>query len=403
MAHLLDLTVNAEIDLLDENDVYCPAIIISQSSSSSSSSRKNSKNSKTSTSSSSTKKNSASSSSSPTIEINYIGWGDDWNEELLLEDNLHRISQPAGKYVKKCKGWVKYHKDVCHWPSMIYIRYPKEGSKLGINYLKEEHKVYVKPFGYELIKTMKHLRMYAGGAWINTSFIWPYQFNIAKRWKENGLDEKFRLMFEAALKECEASPISDSFFKFQGSYDITQHHVKRNNKKHIDPILSIQKTSPEILHEVRGKVFQVVAPELVPILQNINPLPTYEIIQQIQDGIINIPIKESNTRKVIELYDEERGVATVAAAAPMTTTNPSEPEEEFRIKNYFHLNFLEKWKEQYLLHHERRGHDESESRNSCDGGGVAAVEEKEGVERGRVISRKRKLSNPQKIKIKRIS
>jgi hypothetical protein len=326
------LPVNEEIDLLDENDVYCPAVIIKKS----------------------------------PFQINYVGWGNTWNEYLTDKD-FHRISYPAGKYVKKYKGWVRYHKECCHWPSVIYIRQPKEGSKLGSNYLKEEHKVYVKPFGSNL-QDIKHLRYIAEhGTWINTTQIWPYNVNLAKRWKENGEDPKFSSSFHDAVKECEASDYLSLSFKFNGSFDVAQ--MKRTMKATNSAVPSVEgqqqqqvSVATEKLNEVRRKIFQKLAPELVPVLQN--PLPSFALIARINRAMVEREGESANT---------EAGQA-------------------FRIRDHFHnAELIEKWKEEFLKWRAEAPEDDDK--------GEELTEEEECMDGRR--RNKRKGNAPQKIEIKR--
>jgi hypothetical protein len=338
------LPVGEEIDLLDENDVYCPAVIIKKS----------------------------------PFQINYIGWGNTWNEYLTDKD-FHRISYPAGKYVKKYKGWVRYTKELCHWPSLIYIRQPKEGSKLGSNYLKEENKVYVKPFGRNL-QEMKHLRHIAEhGTWINTIHVWPYSVNLAKRWKENGDDPKFRNTFRDAVEECEASDTLNLSFKFNGSFDVAQ--MKRNMKAYSSSSSARSSSSggggasdsagsssanqqSEKLNEVRRKVFQTLAPELVPVLQN--PLPVAAVITR---------INEAMTERV-----------------SLTNRGPGAG-EQFRIRDQFqNLELIERWKEEFL-----RGYEAQKLKEGREGDGEG---EEQGPGEGQ-RKNKRKGFVPQKIEMKR--
>ena len=359
------LPVNEEIDLLDENDVYCPAIIINKTVS--------------------------------TLQINYIGWGMTWNE-YLTEKDLDRISYPSGRYVKKYKGWVKYHKDCCHWPSLIYIRYPKEGSKLGSNYLKEEYKIYVKPFtsrsssssstsststssssstssasAYSDVNDIKYLRHIADhGMWINTIHVWPYHVNLSQRWKENGINSKYSTIFRKALKECEASSALSSSFKFHGSYDITQikrtpkltsstptptstsstTHQSNGDETSIGSVLTSLQLS-EKRNEMRIKRFQKDFPEMISILQN--PLPP--------SAALITRINESMTE---------------------WRRNLSKGEEEFRMRNQFpNPELREKRKEEFV-----RG-SEDQKRKGEEGGDEGSRKNK------------RKGVMPQKIEMKR--
>ena len=81
------------IDILDINDVYCPAIIQSRI------------------------------NSNGTITVSYPGWSEEWNE--VLPANSERISQKMN--TKICKAWVKLSSKFCHWPCKIFIRYPLKG------------------------------------------------------------------------------------------------------------------------------------------------------------------------------------------------------------------------------------------------------------------------------------
>jgi hypothetical protein len=221
-----------EIDLLDENDVYCPAIVVALN----------------------------------PLKINYLGWGENW-DEILREKDRHRIQFPGGKYVKKCKAWVKYHKDACHWPSILYLRNPKEGSKLGSSYLKDETRVFVRPLGR--VETTKYLRNYSSGVWINTSHVWPFHIVLEKRWTENGMDPKFQLIFQEALEAIHSPDLLDINFKFNGSLDISSQKKTKNVKKVVP---RNEKILNKNMLEIRKKIFAIVSPELVPLLQNNPPL-----------------------------------------------------------------------------------------------------------------------------------
>jgi hypothetical protein len=300
------LPIGAEIDLLDENDVYCPATVVKHT----------------------------------PFQINYLGWGSTWNETLTPSD-FHRIQFPGGKFVKKYKGWVKYHRDIGHWPSLVYIRQPKEGSKLGINYLKEEMKVFVQPFGGKKVETLKQMKPYTAGAWMNTANIWSTNTNLVKRWKENGLggevSSSYQETFAGALEEMEASDALELSFKFHGSYDLSQ--VKRGRKsasasaasltlpsgsgtdttshsssrlKSSLPLSSTALSSAllaEQKNELRIKTFTVLAADLLPVLQSHLTPPSVRAIQTINEGLIrhhgtmSVPLMEEEIFSLSRFFE----------------------------------------------------------------------------------------------------
>jgi hypothetical protein len=365
------LPIGTEIDLLDENDVYCPAVIVNHT----------------------------------PLQINYLGWGQNWNETLKSSD-FHRIQFPAGKYVKKYKGWVRYHRELPHWPSLIYIRQPKEGSRLGVNYLKEELKVFVKPFG-EKVDTIKQMKPYAAGAWINSANIWSTTTNLVKRWKENGLEPSpYREMFASGIEEMEASNALELSFKFHGSYDLSQ--VKRGRKAAttVAPAsaASVSSSSSVIMpgsgggcaapnsssaentsssslsalllnqrkNEIRTKVFSVLSPDFVPILQSHLPPPSARAIQFINEGLMRL----------------HHGTMSV----------PLMEEEIFSLSRFFE-NSLSDHLKKYSLIRTKAGAGTGGGAGGAGGGNKSEVDGS--IDKRAKGSKRRKGSCPQRIEMKR--
>lgn len=144
------------------------------------------------------------------IKVQYIGWGDEWNESI---DDVSRII-PFPTNVSKCKCWVRFSDKLCWWPSVVFIRNPIIGSKAALEFLKTETRVFVKPCG-----NCAAMKQFQNGAWITTSKISPFFRNTTRRIRA-GEESKLKSNFVDAVEEL--SSISDAVdhnFKFEGTYD----------------------------------------------------------------------------------------------------------------------------------------------------------------------------------------
>jgi hypothetical protein len=179
------------IDILDVNDVYCPAEV----------NRVN---------------------SDGTIDVKYIGWGEEWNENIPSKSS--RIAIQTQTIITK--AWVKLSQKFTYWPCSIYIRYYLPGSKRGEEYLKNERKVYLIPYGPDC----HHLKPYKHGVWITTANIYPFLTKYYDFRYNEGICSTYSSRFQEAIDMCKNDQKSiDYKFRFDGSLDM--EHKKREAKR----------------------------------------------------------------------------------------------------------------------------------------------------------------------------
>lgn len=177
--------IENSIDILDVNDVFCPAIIKSTN------------------------------QSNGTILVTYVGWDDEWDEELEL--NSSRISKDKKTVI--AKAWVKLSSKFCYWPCKIYIRYPLKGSLKGEEYLRSEKRIFLYPYGPE----SHHLKPYKHGVWINVCNMVPFVEKTFTSKYSEGLASNHSSTFELAVKECQNDRYSNQHpFRFEMSLEISE-------------------------------------------------------------------------------------------------------------------------------------------------------------------------------------
>ena len=110
------------------------------------------------------------------VTIHYIGWGPEWDDEILQQDIPKRLF-PVGTFVIKCKAWVKLNTSIPHWPCFIYIRVPQidlitnQPNTIGESYLREYNRLLVFPCG----SPCSVLNPYLHGVWLVSSKIIPFE------------------------------------------------------------------------------------------------------------------------------------------------------------------------------------------------------------------------------------
>jgi hypothetical protein len=137
-----EYTKNELVDLLDENDVYCPGKIDSVI---------------------------MKSGKITHYLIEYIGWPTKDYPPEKVDASSSRI-KPHKFAVTEYKAWVRHTPQMPMWPGKLYVRTPLEGSKEGLAYLEEfEKRVLVVPYG---AKT-KPMKPFCGGGWFKANKVRP--------------------------------------------------------------------------------------------------------------------------------------------------------------------------------------------------------------------------------------
>lgn len=187
--------VGDEVDVLDSSDIYCPGKVLGITSLA---------------------------DNVISYRIGYRGWSESWDEDILSSAN--RI-QPSGSFVTKCKCWVKFSLKMCFWPCVVFIRRPKPLNDSAIQFLKEEKKVYVEPFG----EFAYPIRPYKHGVWMCTNKIRPYLRPIDSL-ADQELQKPYKSNFSIACEEARNSTISDANFKFIGTLEVELEKSKSSSQ-----------------------------------------------------------------------------------------------------------------------------------------------------------------------------
>ena len=130
-------------------------------------------------------KKSLSSSQQHLVTIRYDGWGSEWDETVSFEDNS-RLAK-FGTYTKRFKCLVdilpkKGKNTSTLWPCIVNMRSPSplvslEDYELAEQFLREERKVFVQPYGKEENYFPNYLLSHDGGIWMNVSRIRMWRNN----------------------------------------------------------------------------------------------------------------------------------------------------------------------------------------------------------------------------------
>jgi hypothetical protein len=149
------------------------------------------------------------------VKVTYEGWDESFDEIITKPSRLAK----GGTYVTKYKGWVDLFVRLPSWPCVIYDRPPKNNSPRGIEFLKIEKKLFIKPSG-----TMtSYLKPYHHGVWMNRSNILPFSKHrdakIAAVHEGNRKD--LIPHFDASVKALQENEEALDFeFKFEGTYEV---------------------------------------------------------------------------------------------------------------------------------------------------------------------------------------
>ena len=169
----------------------------------------------------------------PYYKIEYIGWPKkDFPPAKVPVDS--ELIQPHMSKVKEYKAWVKYSTNLPMWPSKVYVRTPKTGSKVGRSYLTDfEKRVLVMPYG----RHTKLMRPFDEGAWFAASKVRPINelceqrirevYEIASNLSESVTAKKQEIVacFKEAWDENEEDNVTEVFnFEFcsAGSLEINR-------------------------------------------------------------------------------------------------------------------------------------------------------------------------------------
>jgi hypothetical protein len=130
--------------VLDDNDVYCPARVLSI--------------------------NRQKLGDVKSIYISYIGWEDIWNETIHSKDEIIRRVNIGKLTLRQCRAWIKVGENLPQWPGKVYIRSTLPGSSKGKEYLQSENRLYIELYGPKIRK----LAAYHSGFWRNSNCIIPF-------------------------------------------------------------------------------------------------------------------------------------------------------------------------------------------------------------------------------------
>lgn len=154
--------------------------------------------------------------------VKYVGWGEEFNEVVSMSSG--RLIT-GGTYVSRVKCWAKISPQLCWWPCLVYIRKP--AGDLGVNNLREEKKLFVKPFGPNTYP----IKTYIEGIWRNSSYISPWGSRFENRYLAGLSESKIARVFQKAVDEAKASDAFDIIFKFDGSYEYSGMKLNPPGKK----------------------------------------------------------------------------------------------------------------------------------------------------------------------------
>jgi 1-acyl-sn-glycerol-3-phosphate acyltransferase len=191
--------VGIKVDILDYNhDVYSPAIVIRNHISS--------------------------------IDVSYLGWGSDWDENIK---EIDRVSLNSTKYVK---AWVKLNQSICLWPCVLYLRMPLKGSSKGEEYLRTETRMLTYPCGHHSRCPFK-LVVKPNGTWVSVKHVFPFGTSADKLRIAKGEMHKHREFFSEALEQLQNDKDSVIYpFRLDSSFDLgPAPEIKRSK-----PVKSIQ-------------------------------------------------------------------------------------------------------------------------------------------------------------------
>ena len=145
----------------------------------------------------------------------------------------------------------------------MYIRQPKAGSELGQQYLKEERKCFVVPYGPYL----GPLKPYHHGVWIVAKQIVPFSKKKSERMEE-GNNSRYTEIFSAALKQMmDDKSVDDYDFKFCGTLDVSGSVSRRGSKgsKHVE----IKPKGSQAIHRTNDSSIEELEEHLGVTLQSL--------------------------------------------------------------------------------------------------------------------------------------
>jgi hypothetical protein len=103
------------------------------------------------------------------IKIHYEGWSKNFDAYIVDESRIAKL----GTNIEKYKGWVKISKFL-YWPCIVYNRFPILQNQVGVDYLKQETKVFVKLCG-NIEMNYKH---WVNGKWISSQLVVSFHHNF---------------------------------------------------------------------------------------------------------------------------------------------------------------------------------------------------------------------------------
>jgi len=152
------------------------------------------------------------------VTVRYIGWGDEWDEDLEYENNprlakLHTFTKRVKCLVDLFPKRVTKSKSMATiWPCAVNIRCPSplvslEEYLAAEELLRLEQNIFIEPYGLD----KKYLAQSTasscvhGGRWINVARIRMWRNDMES--EKNRLQNNFNLAYKLALKDSEAADV----------------------------------------------------------------------------------------------------------------------------------------------------------------------------------------------------
>lgn len=154
------------------------------------------------------------------VRVHYIGWDESYDEDV---EDLSRII-PGFHSVRRVKVWVMFHEKIPFWPCVAYVRFPSHNNQQGIDYLQQEKKVFVIPYG----SSSYFLKFNDKGMWVYCKTVIPFSKDPSKLKTLKGVnvDEFMKEIATNAnhLRNDRNSSLCD--FEFDGSYIAELKYVR---------------------------------------------------------------------------------------------------------------------------------------------------------------------------------
>lgn len=158
-----------------------------------------------------------------TVKIHYIGWEKRFDEEVT---DLTRLHKPF-EFVRRVKAWAELRGDgksgskgLPLWPVEALLRPPRHGSRAGVDYLRSESRIFVRPYNSDnpYLKAVLGPALVEGGVWVFAKTVIAFTGRRPKRLCSPELAEAW----QQALHLIEVDTISATVpeLRFDGTYEV---------------------------------------------------------------------------------------------------------------------------------------------------------------------------------------